>query len=45
LMVARGGIEPPTRGFSDRCRKRSNLLDGIQFTRANCGIFWEVTVR
>jgi hypothetical protein len=45
LMVARGGIEPPTRGFSDRCRKRSNLLDVIQFTRANCGIFWEVTVR
>ena len=26
LMVARGGIEPPTRGFSVRIRKKSNSM-------------------
>jgi hypothetical protein len=34
-MVARGGIEPPTRGFSDRSRRFQGLLDQSLATLAS----------
>src|SRR5205823_14343952 len=44
LMVARGGIEPPTRGFSIRGRKRRNRLTQQEFVHQCCEIFWRVTL-
>jgi hypothetical protein len=45
FVVARGGIEPPTRGFSVQGRKPSNPLILRQFDRPGHGIFCAVTQR
>jgi hypothetical protein len=37
--VARGGIEPPTRGFSVRIEKRDKALIGEEFVSESCEIF------
>jgi len=42
-MVAREGIEPPTRGFSVRVSNSDNKLDGNGFSFEYCGIFWALT--
>ncbi len=42
-MVARGGIEPPTRGFSDRGPNRPNLLNRNRSGCCTRGIFSAVT--
>jgi len=43
-LVARGGIEPPTRGFSVQVRKRPKSLTIQLFYQASHGIFWGVTL-
>ena len=42
LMVARGGIEPPTRGFSVRGRKRRNRLTQQEFVISAVKYFGEL---
>jgi hypothetical protein len=44
-MVARGGIEPPTRGFSVPRPKRLNFLIRLGFLKSNHGIFCAVMPR
>jgi hypothetical protein len=45
FMVARGGIEPPTRGFSGRGPNRSNFLNSKAILPAFHGIFSGITPR
>jgi hypothetical protein len=39
LMVATGGIKPPTRGFSVQTQKRGKRLIDALFIRERCEIF------
>ena len=45
LVVARGGIEPPTRGLSVRVRNTPNHVMRKELFQANCGIFRALTPR
>src|SRR5215472_11226373 len=42
-MVARGGIEPPTRGFSVQVPKRAKCLTALRSLSRKCPIFFRDT--